>query len=68
MELSYLWKAFGRLSNRRGSNGFGAMPIGWSDIEAFSRLSRIQFHPWEIELIEDIDKLYLAPPAETPEE
>jgi hypothetical protein len=68
VELSYLWKIFRRLSDRRGSNGFGATPIGWADIHAFVQLSQTPLHPWEIELIEDLDRLYLAPPTETPEE
>jgi hypothetical protein len=61
-ELAYIWKIFVRLSTRRGSNGFGGLPIGWSDIDAFCRLSQTKLHPWEIEIIEDLDALYLAKP------
>jgi hypothetical protein len=60
-ELAYLWKIFGRLSNRR-SMGFAASPIGWADIDAFCRLSQTKLQPWEIEIIEDLDALYLANP------
>jgi hypothetical protein len=67
-ELAYLWKIFGRLSSRRGSNGFGPLPIGWSDLDAFSRMSQTKLQPWEIEIIEDLDALYLAgPPKPEPE-
>jgi hypothetical protein len=64
-ELAYLWKIFCRLSNRRSSNGFGPAPIGWSDIDAFCRLSQTKLQPWEIEIIEDLDRLWLAPKSET---
>jgi hypothetical protein len=59
-ELAYLWRTFGRLSNRRGSNGFGPLPIGWPDLDAFSRMSQVKLQPWEIEIIEDLDALYLS--------
>lgn len=60
-ELSYLWKIFCRIASRRGGNGFSALPLTWSDIDAFCRLTRTQLQPFEIEIIEDLDALYLAP-------
>lgn len=54
----YLWNVFLRLANRRGSNGFGANPISWAEIEAFSRLTRTHLTPWEVEIIETLDNLY----------
>lgn len=64
-ELAYLWKIFGRLSNRRGGSGFGPLPIGWSDISAFVALSRVKLEPWEIEIIEDLDSEFLAAAGST---
>jgi hypothetical protein len=61
-ELAYLWHIFGRLSCHRANSGFGPAPIGWQDIDAFGRLSRTRLLPWEIEVLEDLDALYLAPP------
>lgn len=58
-ELTYLWTAFRRLSGRRGSSGFGPLPIGWPDIDAFQRLTRAALAPWEIEIIEMLDHLFL---------
>ncbi len=58
--LAYLWDIFLRLSNRRGSNGFGLDPIGWCDIDAFARLTRVRLSPWEIGLIEMLDNLFRA--------
>lgn len=38
----------------------GLSPIGWSDIDAFSRRAQVRLAPWEIELIEELDDVYLA--------
>ncbi len=56
--LAYLWRVFIRLHSRRGSNGFGANPITFADIEAFIRLSGTRLVPWEVEVIEELDNLY----------
>lgn len=71
MALLHVWNAFGRLSARRGSNGFAANPIGWPDIDAFLRHSGLRLAPWEISLIEQLDDLYRADsgkPKETEKE
>lgn len=57
--LYYLWTAFNRLRRRKGSNGFGASPIGWPDIDAFVRNTKCELAPWEVEIIEDLDDLFL---------
>jgi hypothetical protein len=54
-----VWLAFCRLSGRRGGTGFGPSPIGWLEIEAYQRLAGIRLSPWEIEMIEMLDRLYL---------
>lgn len=56
--MNYLWSVFLRLANRRSSNGFGANPIPWTEIEAFSRLTRTRLTPWEVEIVEMLDNLY----------
>lgn len=48
---------FRRLGRRRTSNGFGANPITWMDIDAFVRHSQFGLRPWEVELIEDLDDI-----------
>jgi hypothetical protein len=58
--LLYIWKAFGRLRRRKGSNGFGMGPIEWPDVDAFCRNTKTQYSEWEIELIEMLDDLLLA--------
>lgn len=59
----YLWRAFQRLSGRRTNNGFGQNPLTWQEIDAFVRLSGVALAPWEIEVIERLDGLYLAQQA-----
>lgn len=57
--LGYLWKSYRRLRRRKG-DGFGRSPIEWPDIDAFLRHSGASLAPWEIEIIEDIDDLFLT--------
>jgi hypothetical protein len=57
--LGYLWRAFCRMRGRKGG-GFGPQPLEFGDFEAFQRLARIDFTPWEIELLEELDDLCLV--------
>lgn len=34
-------------------------PLEWPDIDAFQRLAQNRFDPWEIEIIEELDDLFL---------
>jgi hypothetical protein len=56
-ELGYIWNAFCRLSVRRRS-GFSIEPIGWPELDAFTRLTGVRLVPWEIQLIEMLDDLF----------
>ncbi|MER8762895.1 hypothetical protein [Mesorhizobium sp. M0968] len=44
----------------------GAAPIEWPDIDAFTRQTNRRLDSWEIEIIEDVDDLYLS--AKPPED
>jgi hypothetical protein len=57
--LAYIWSAFSRLRRRKGGHE-GPQPIGWTDIDAFCRISGVTFAPFEIEIVETLDDLYLA--------
>jgi hypothetical protein len=59
MPLVYLWSTFARLNGRRGGNGFGLNPIGWAEIDAYQRLTQSRLAPWEIQIVEELDDLYL---------
>ena len=44
------------------AGGFsGPQPIGWQDIDAFVRLSGVSLAPWEIELLEQLDDIFVQP-------
>jgi hypothetical protein len=48
---------------RRGNNGFSLNPLSWPEIDAFTRLSGVNLEPWEIEIIEHLDSLFLTQQA-----
>ncbi|MGX9145944.1 phage tail assembly chaperone [Mesorhizobium sp. 128a] len=54
--MDYLWRAFARLSNRRGAGGMWS----WSDLDAFNRLAGLRLAPWEVDIIERLDRAYLV--------
>lgn len=57
--VQYLWATFQRLSNRRGSSGFGPLPISWSELRAFMDITGRRFTAWELDMIEALDVVYL---------
>lgn len=63
LALAYLWVTYRRLRRRKGSS-FGPGPIEWPDIDAFLRLSGVSLAPWEIEVIEELDDLFLSAQAD----
>lgn len=57
--LVYLWTVYNKIRRRKGSNGFGPSPIEGQDIESFERRHRFPLAPWEHEVIEELDDLYM---------
>jgi hypothetical protein len=62
--LAYLWQAYHRIRRRKGGNGFGVMPLEWSDIDAFNRLTGMALAPWEVGMIERLDDVFLKAMAD----
>lgn len=54
-----VWGIFLHLHATRGSNGFGANPISYQDIEAWSRLRREPVRPFELDIIRALDATWL---------
>lgn len=54
-----VWGIFLDLHATRGSNGFGANPIAYADIEAWSRLRREPVRPFELDMIRALDATWL---------
>lgn len=61
--LAYLWRTYNRIRRRAAAGGFGPSPISWADIDAFTRHSRFALAPWEIEIVEQLDDLYMGEQA-----
>lgn len=52
--ISYLWSIFARL--RRTSSGL----ISYLEIDAFQRVTGTRLNGWEVEMIEALDRAYMA--------
>jgi len=58
MSLFYIWDAYWRLRSRK-ANAFDLSPIEWPDISAFVLCSGVRLRPWEIDLLCDVDDIFL---------
>lgn len=56
----HVWRWFLEISRRRSGNGFGANPISYTDVLAWSRLTCTQPSALEVEWIMDLDDARLA--------
>lgn len=54
-----VWAIFLALNAARGSSGFGPLPIGMQDMESYARLHRTPLRPFEVEILEALDRAYL---------
>lgn len=59
-ELAYLLEWFCELATARGSGGSGLNPIGYGEIDAWSRLTRTDVTPAEVALLRAIDAAFLG--------
>jgi len=59
-EALYLWGYFISLSSRRSGNGYSANPISNVEIQAWQRLSGVELLPWELDVIDMFEQVYLA--------
>ena len=50
---------FTRLSNRRPV-GFAASLIPWTEIDAFQRVTGFRLSPWEVQIIEKLDAMFVS--------
>lgn len=64
-ELLYLWTAYNRIRRRTGGSGFGLSPIEGADVESYERRYRLRFLPFENEILDELDDLYMAAQAKT---
>jgi hypothetical protein len=59
VELEYLWKLFLKLSRKRQS-GMGPLPITSEEVFMWCARRRISFEPFEHDIIDLLDDLYLS--------
>ena len=55
----YLWEWFVELSRGRGSSGFGANPLSWTDMAAWSALMGVCLERWEVTVLRALDHAFL---------
>lgn len=60
IEISHVWSAWTRLRNRKAGGFAGPAPLEWPDIDAFCRRAQPGLTSVDIELIEELDDVYLA--------
>lgn len=60
MALYYLWTAYNRIRRRKAGSGFGPSPIEGMDVMAYEHRYRTRFLPFENEIIDELDDLYMA--------
>jgi hypothetical protein len=57
--MAYLFDWFLELDVARGSSGFGPNPIGYGEMEAWSRLTGRLLLPWEVVTLRHLDSARL---------
>lgn len=62
--VGHVWQAWVRIRRRKAQGFNGHEPIGWGDIDAFMRRARVHLDPFEIELVEAVDDVFMAKQAE----
>lgn len=60
-----IWSVYFRIRRRTGSNGFGVVPVSWSELGAFVGLSKISLTPFEVEMLEMLDDLFVTEMSKT---
>jgi hypothetical protein len=54
-----IWIVFLQLNACRGSTGMGPAAIGPCDLLAWQQLQRVEFTPWEIDMLMALDRVAL---------
>jgi len=65
--MQYIWKYFLDLNRKRLNNGYGALPITYTEILAYFSLYKIEYDEMEVEILNILDSIameYFAEQAE----
>jgi hypothetical protein len=61
--LAHVWLMFLDLHAARSSNGFGANPISFSELRAWSDMNELAVTPYEIGALRQLDGAWMAAQA-----
>lgn len=56
--LSHIWRWFWELNASRKGSGFGPLPIGYDDVEAWQRITGAKPSYWELRTLKAMDSAY----------
>lgn len=63
----HVWNWFWRLNSRRAYGEAGPLPLTYTEVQSWSRLTRSEVRPDEVEMIIAMDDAYLSETAEESE-
>ena len=58
--VRYLWNYFLDMSRRRSGNGYGHNPISHEGVEAWARSRRITLQPFEHQMLDAIETVFIS--------
>jgi hypothetical protein len=59
VDLEWIFSTFLDLSSSRGSNGYTANRLTYSEIGAWCDLAGISLDPWEVDVLRKLDTVYM---------
>lgn len=58
-----VWAWFWELASGRGHTGFAWLPLSWTEMDAWARMSGIDMQPWLAGMFRAMDRAWLAEAA-----
>ena len=58
--VAYLWQWFCELSGGRGYSISGPLPLNYSEIQAWSQLTKTDPTAWEVQVLKAIDRVFIT--------
>jgi hypothetical protein len=58
-DLEYLLNHFVRVAKTRQAGFSTAQPLTWVELETYCRLYALQFEPWELDVIAELDSAFM---------
>lgn len=58
--MKLIWKYFNDLDRKRSNNGYGPLPLQYSEILAYFQIFNIYYEPMEVEIICLLDDVAMS--------